>query len=542
MKIIKNVLLDVVREKILFWLGKRSLLKQIESVLGGFHSNEKRGKKIFFYSAGYIEEILVWEIILSKALELRGHRCKSFVCNCFVPYCPKKFIDLNNNTLCKRCLVKSNNLFKAAKVDYFLTSDFVDNNLYQKAIVVLPQENNKLKQFSFEGINIGVLVRPSLFHYLRIGTDQNTHEFYDVYRRFMALALVFYWMQKRLVDQYKPDVIVVINGLFYQGAVMVELAKKRGIRHITYERGYILDRLIFSHTGPSVLFQTDELWERFKDKKLLINEEKLLSDYLEERRFGKRSSIQLWDDPDFDKDAFVKKYNIKKFKKVFSLFTNLLWDSACVERNDLFTCLTEWVDETIKYFMDKEQDSLLIIRVHPSEIKIPGMESRDKIIDHLNNKYPTMSPNIVVLAPSDQTSSYMLMELSDVVLANTSITGLEAACMGKPVIVVGKTHYKRKGFTLDTSSRDKYFSIISNLIHQFRFDSVSVKELARRYAYTLFFRFMIDFPFFKQYIKKSNSILLNFSSYKDLEKGKNKNLDSVCSYIVGEGDLYEHTK
>jgi hypothetical protein len=69
---------------------------------------------------------------------------------------------------------------------------------------------------------------------------------------------------------------------------------------------------------------------------------------------------------------------------------------------------------------------------------------------------PNLPTNVRVIGADDPQSSYPLIAASDAVLTFTSTTGLEAALLGKPVIVSGTTHYRDKGFTLDVSSAAEF--------------------------------------------------------------------------------------
>jgi len=530
-----------IKEILSFLLGRRKLHFKMATTFGVFNKkNGAGGKKILFFPMGYFEEATTWEIVLMKALELRGHDCKSFVCESTVSACEMKFVDCDTPVLCRTCRMKAKELFAFSGVDYFRSGKFCSKADRSEVEKLIPPDNKDLRGFLFNGIPFGEIVRVSLFHYLRVGSDQGTDEYFSAYRRFIQSALVLYKIQKNILDEYKPDSVVVINGLFYEGAVLVKLAEKRGIRHVTYESGYLNDRLVFSDAGPAVLFPIDKLWSKYKDVKLSEKENEVLDSYLNERMYGKRAQIQLWDNPDFNKDSFISKYGTGKYRKVFCLFTNILWDSAAVGCDEAFDSLVDWVASTIEYFSTEAKDCMLIIRVHPAEIKIPRQESREKILDSIRTRIKDIPSNVVILGPEDNTSSYMIMGLSDCVLVNTSITGLEAATIGKPVVVVGKTHYKGKGFTADVSDRSVYFGMIKKIISEPLQDMERTKEISRRYAYMFFFRYMVNFPFFKQETAKYNNCALTINSSDDLAIGKSPELDSICSFIIGEGDLYGH--
>ncbi|MFA5114017.1 MAG: hypothetical protein WC529_06980 [Candidatus Margulisiibacteriota bacterium] len=540
MEKVKLSLKERLRETVSGLLGRRRLIGQVKKIFRRRRpAPVQGGKKVLFFPLGYFEVALTWELTLMKALEGRGHECRNFLCDLPLPMCELRLIDSDTPAICRNCSQKSAALFAAAGYRPFLASKYVNQDDALKAAALLPAEDDRLKDFVYEGLRFDDVIKASLLHYLRIGREQPTAEYYAAYRRLLISALLIHWAQARLLDEYRPDVVVVINGLFYPGMLLVEHAKKRGIRHITYERGYLIDRLVFSDTTPVVWFPIDKAWEKWRDKPLTAAENKVLDDYLDERMYGKRSEIKLWDKPDFNRPEFLAKYNVRKYRRVLALFTNVLWDSAVVGCDESFPSIFDWLKAVIGQ-IGARPDTLLFIRVHPAELKPRHLASREKVADFLAREYPQLPPNVVVIGPEEPTSSYMIMELADGVLVNTSITGLEAACKGKPVIVAGKTHYKNKGLTIDARDQKEFAAALAALCDgRELIKPAQAVETARRYAYTFFFRYMIDFPFFAQHLRVHNPVLLKYRSVAELQPGANASLDAICSFILGEKGLWE---
>jgi hypothetical protein len=70
------------------------------------------------------------------------------------------------------------------------------------------------------------------------------------------------------------------------------------------------------------------------------------------------------------------------------------------------------------------------------------------------------------------------------------------AMSGVPVVVIGQTHYREKGFTLDPRSWDDYFSLLERYAQDqqsFHLTSEQV-DLAWQYAYNFFFEYPAPFP------------------------------------------------
>jgi hypothetical protein len=78
----------------------------------------------------------------------------------------------------------------------------------------------------------------------------------------------------------------------------------------------------------------------------------------------------------------------------------------------------------------------------------------------------------------------------------TTTAGLEMAMSGVPVIAVGNTHYRGKGFTLDPDSWEAYFATLERVLAcpaEYRLTRAQV-DRAWAYAYRFFFEYPLPFP------------------------------------------------
>ena len=198
-------------------------------------------------------------------------------------------------------------------------------------------------------------------------------------------------------------------------------------------------------------------------------------------------------------------------------------------------------------------DVQLVIRVHPAEVRIPMSESRDRAIDRLEAEFPDLPPNVRLV--SDRLDRIPLafalarharrriranlgwafgfnsvgIDLAKAVLVYTSTIGLEAAVRGKRVLVAGRTHYRGRGFTSDVASREDYRDLLLESLQGDELGAAEV-ELARRYAYLFFFRFMQDFPWVVDTPRSARR--LTFSHLSELAVGRNPVLDRMCEAIL----------
>ena len=89
-------------------------------------------------------------------------------------------------------------------------------------------------------------------------------------------------------------------------------------------------------------------------------------------------------------------------------------------------------------------------------------------------------------------SSYALIEQADAVLVHASTIGLEAALLGKPVLVSADVHYRGKGFTRDVEGPEHLVTLLDSA-RTLRL-TPEEHDLAITYAHLFFFEAMIPIP------------------------------------------------
>jgi hypothetical protein len=93
-------------------------------------------------------------------------------------------------------------------------------------------------------------------------------------------------------------------------------------------------------------------------------------------------------------------------------------------------------------------------------------------------------------------NTYDVVDITDLGLVYTTTVGLELAMSGVPVIVIGQTHYRDKGFTLDPDSWESYFDLLGNVLEEPQRVHLTKEQVdcAWEYAYRFFFEYPHPFP------------------------------------------------
>jgi len=150
----------------------------------------------------------------------------------------------------------------------------------------------------------------------------------------------------------------------------------------------------------------------------------------------------------------------------------------------------------------------------------------------LRNRLPRLAPNIIVVPPESGLSTYALMSMCNCAIIYGTKMGVELTSVGLPVIVAGEAWIRNKGITLDASSPEEYFRLLSRLPLQERLSAPQLAR-ARRYAYHFFFNRMIPLPFIEP--KAGYPIYrLKLDRLQQLLPGASSGLDVICEGILSK--------
>lgn len=381
-----------------------------------------------------------------------------------------------------------------------------------------------LRKVEWDGLKLGQLAEIPVSWFLMRSDLENDPLSARTYREFLGSARRLAKASRSLLDQVRPDVVVLCNGLFLFESVLWAVCRERGIPVVTYERGFIKETLILDVDEAAPLFSFDEEWAAARCRPLTAAEDAVLDTYLEDRRYGRRSLDRYWESPDFSAPSARGEGG-----RLAALFTNLTWDSAVIGQELAFASIQEWLVAAIALFATRPADRL-VIRVHPAELKLPGKQTREPMAQVVHDRVGALPPNVRLVSAADDLSSYPLMEESDLGLVYTSTAGLEMATLGKPVVVAGRTHYGGKGFTHDASDPADFEAIVHRLLD----DPPAAgpdQALARRYAHFFWFEEPVDSPGVEEHVP--GLARLTARSLDDLRPGRHAGADRICDLILG---------
>jgi hypothetical protein len=475
-----------------------------------------------------------WETVIALGLRLRNAHVEFFTCGGVLPCCGMG--DLNHPP-CISCYHYLLNFIQPFNFHLKVGKGTVSSHRFQKTFQILDSITwQEVYHYEYKGLNLGQIVLPMVRWYLRRSKFPEDEQTLNVYRKFLKSAVLIVEISKILLKENTYDVIFCLNGEFFAEAIIRILAKQKGIRVVTYERGYHPDSLFFQHDDPACKYVVERYWRHVASISLTEKENLDLDRYLSIRQGGVKGigGLVFW--PRIEQDELIIRntLSLEPDKPLAVLFTNTTFDTMTQNMEVIFQDMFHWIKTTIEFFK-VHPEWQLVIRIHPSEVRDTGRESNEPVAKWIEATFSTLPANIKIVQPESTLSSYTLMRMSQVGLVYTSLAGLEMALMSKPVIVAGKAHYREKGFTDDPVSSQHYIEILKNRLSVENILTNNQLEIARRYAYLFFFRTMIPFNLLSE--PKRGEVVLNFNTLSDLLPGRSKELDVICNGILNGEDF-----
>ncbi len=356
-----------------------------------------------------------------------------------------------------------------------------------------------LAALTWRGLPLGRLCLPSVAWALRRHDPASDPTGPRMLAQFIRSAARWASWMTSLLETARPRCLIAFNGHPFPEAVSLFLAGARGIPTLTYEIGYRPASAFFSRgVASEYRFDVPDRFVMTEDR------ERKLDGVLEARRRGQvqMGVVPFW--PEIsglpaDLDAAIRGH-----RRLASVFTNVPFDTTQWSASTVFPHMFDWLD-SILTIARSAPDCLFVLRVHPDEDR-PGKVSRVPVAGWLGGLGESVPVNVRLLGPSDPTSSYALIDRSDLCLVYNSTVGIEAACAGKPVVAAAATRYDAQAIAHSPQSAQAYRELVQALLEIPRLPGpeTEVVARARRYLYFMLYGASLDFRRFVERVPGSD--------------------------------------
>ncbi len=432
---------------------------------------------LFFNASTRLEAVsqnAAYSFLASKALNLEGVPVIYYVCAGGMQRCVlgSHRDDVDAEPPCRQCVAQSMRLFNDADVRWF------EEQAYPELDAMLAgQDVGSAESFEYQGVPLGKWATNSLRWVLRkhhLSNDDPTRKFY---RHFIHSAWNVYTQFKALVEEKKPQVVVLFNGMFYPEAAARYVCTQMGIRVITHEVG-LRPYTAFFTTGEATAYPI----HISPDFKLDEAMNARLDEYLAQRMQGNFSmaGIRFWPEIKGLNSDFLAL--AAQFDHIVPVFTNVVFDTSQVHANILFPEMFSWL-QNVQKAIQTHPRTLFVIRAHPDEGRA-GKESRESVAQWVRRTSIDRLPNVVFVDSGEYISSYDLIQRSHFVMVYNSTIGLEASIMGKAVLAGGKARFTQLPTSFFPGGLYEYEHKLEQFLSEKKIEvPPEFKENARRFLY-----------------------------------------------------------
>lgn len=457
-----------------------------------------------------------YELVIAQALRLRGAQVALLTCGGGMPACELGWARRTHPRPCDRCAWLTDRVSEVAGLDHFRLGDLLPWGEDARRAPAEPRGDGMVNPYDTSSISVAWLLKATQLD--RVPGAR------EVANDFAVAAGGVERAAEAVLDEFEPDIVLLLNGLFGAERVIREVALDRGVRAPTYEIAPRGGALVLSQDAAAPDYELDQLWAALRDRPLSDRQRSEVIGLLDDRAHGVGAHESYYDRPEDDPNELRRRLGLNGRERVASLFTNVTWDSATIGHDIGFASMFDWVEHAVR--LAGCQDLVLVVRIHPAEGR---WGTREEVQEVIISRLGEIPANVRFVSAEDALSSYALLDISDLLLTYTTTVGLEAAVRGKQVAVAGDTHYRGRGFTTDISGPDDLARVLALEPAPLPAENV---ERAIRYAHMFFFRAMIPFPL----IETQDGKVRRFPQRAaELAPGADPHLDWICERILDGG-------
>ena len=509
------------------------------------------GPRVLLATAiGSYAHAVTLESALAAALTFRGAEVHALLCDGAMTACAEceaslyprvaKFVAHGpSRDLCRDCAWPAERVYSRMGLKIHRYSEWLtpeDRTEARRLATTLPFDH--IKGFTLDSMAIGEHAYAGALRFFASGSLDAEPQAEAVLRRYFESALLTAHASRRLIRALGFSTAVFTHGIYVPWGIVGEVARAEGVHVVTWNVAYRKRRFIFSHDDTyhhTLMSEPRHFWD---DTLLTPAQDRELGKYLSSRREGLFDWIVFHRPRRQDPDDIARRLGLDRSKPIIGLLTNVGWDAQLHYPANAFPNMLEWLVETCRYFATRP-DLHLLMRVHPAEISgFPP--SRQPILGELRRAIPELPPNITVVPPESDISTYALMSFCNAAVIYGTKMGVELTSTGLPVIVAGEAWIRNKGLTRDASSREEYFRILAELPFKERLGTRQLAR-ARQYAYHFFFNRMIPLAFIDP--KAGYPIYrLKLDRLQQLLPGASDGLDTICAGILEGRPFVMHAR
>jgi len=388
--------------------------------------------------------------------------------------------------------------YRLLGVDKF---DFLSNYTNQEEPVLLEEMTMKARLngpfgMAYENLPVGTIATSTIMRKLRVGSiDLDRPNDYEHFKEALKDALIYADAACELFQKRSPHLVIMIDRGYSPMAQVFHRALDCNVDVITMNGAHRANMLMFKrysrhnrYMHPSSL--SENTWTQLmnsveaRETSVAVFTE-MNECYQNEEWYGEVGTQFNTSIMDVDEVRNILK--LRPNCKVACIFPHLFWDATFFWGDDLFDNYQHWFEEVVAV-AERIVGVEWIVKVHPANnVKNQRDGYYGELLEEsiLRNMFQQLPKNLHIISTNDGISTYSLFEVMDYCLTVRGTIGLEAASHGIPTLTAGTGRYDRRGFTIDSDTRNEYLSKLEN-IEDIPPMTDEQREHATLYAYGIF--------------------------------------------------------
>lgn len=491
---------------------------------------------LFFSPYARWEYHTAQETTWAHGLRLRGAQANFVLCDGLLPACDvfRQTVNPRQPLSCVTCMASSTRQFEDHRTEFEWLSSYLPREVRRQADEWLVNlAPNELQQAAWKGRPVGQWAATSVFYQLRSSSlDMGDPGHVELLQQHLRGVVLASEAIEVLYDEVQPDTVVLLNGRFFTHWAAFELARERGIRVVTHERGLNKNTARFAENHRThELAPIRELWDVWKD--VPLSEERLdgVLDVLRNRCLGIDYAVNPFSPPLGAKGQpeSIRAHLGLDDRPVVAVFTSSNDETAAFADRcaGAFPDATDFLPATLELARQLPQVQF-VIRVHPNVQSRLGT-NQAQLAEAIAMRAGAPE-NLRVILPDEVISSYALVDEADIGVVYGSTIGLEMACAGKQVLCMAQSTYAHVGCTRNLVEAAEY---LPELLAALRAgNDPEIARRALRWAQVYFEYFALPFDLVEEL--PEYQARTTYASTLELRPGEHAVLDEVMGRLLGE--------
>ena len=374
---------------------------------------------------------------------------------------------------------------------------------------------------------VGLWAQSSAFNQFRLSRiDLGNAHVEKVLRDCIYGAVISWEGLTRAFDEFKPDIVVAFNGRFFGHRVAVELARQRGLRLITHERGFRKSTALWRQGGMIHELDTfDRIWHDWHDVPLALPQARETSTVFHNRRFGKDLNWKPFSPPPEEESQLRAKLKLDD-RPIVACFTSSddEWLTFPERRAGAFPDSLSWVPATVEAAR-QSPELQWVIRMHPN---LKNFGTNQQAVDQAEQVAQDLPENCRIVFPEHKVSSYTLADMAACGVVYGTTLGVEMASRGKPVVAVARGWYGDTDMVLAVRTPEDYLPTVREAAK--RAPSLQTALKAHRFMHHLYEEVAIPFPWVQEQPNAKGRF--TFKGPEELAPGRSSVMDRLCDVVL----------